>query len=56
MKYKAGTIVDVEIKAGDLFIRKAEQKTIFPFSESSLIDGLDESSHKALMAKPQVIS
>ncbi|GGG00724.1 MULTISPECIES: AbrB/MazE/SpoVT family DNA-binding domain-containing protein [Cysteiniphilum] len=51
--FKAGTIVDVEIKADGLFIRKAKQKTILPFSESSLLDGLDESSHKDLIVKPQ---
>ena len=53
MKYKAGTIVDIEIKADGLFICKAKQKTILPFSESVLLNSLDESSHKDLIATPQ---
>ena len=56
MKYKAETLVDAELKADDLFICKAKQKTILPFSESSLLDSVDESSHKELLAKLQVSS
>lgn len=56
MEYKVEAIVDVEIKADGLFIRKAKQNTILPFSESSLLDSLDESSHKELLAKLQVSS
>ena len=56
MKYNARAIVDVEIETDVLFIRKAKQETILPFSESSLLEGLDESSHKGLIVKPQVVS
>ena len=51
--FKAGTSVDIEIKKDGLFIRKAEQKTILPFSESFLLDDLDEKSHTNLLTKPQ---
>ncbi|MBK2123769.1 hypothetical protein [Fangia hongkongensis] len=51
--FKAGTEVDIEIKKDGLFIRKSPQKTILPFSESALLEGLDEKSHDSLLAKPQ---
>jgi antitoxin MazE len=51
--FKAGTVVDVEIKADGLFIRKVKQKTILPFSESALLNGLDEKNHQDLIVKPQ---
>ena len=51
--FKAGTIIDVEIKKDGLFIRKAKKKSILPFSEAILLNDLDDSSHKNLLAKPQ---
>ena len=51
--FKAGTVVDVEIKKDGLFISKAKRKAILPFSESSLLDDLDEKSHSNLLATPQ---
>ncbi|WP_119344472.1 AbrB/MazE/SpoVT family DNA-binding domain-containing protein [Facilibium subflavum] len=51
--FKEGTAIDVEIKDDGLYITKAKNKKILPFSESSLLKELDPKAHNALLAAPK---
>ena len=50
--FKVGTEVNIDIREDGLFIKKATDKKILPFSEKELLVDLDASSQISLLTNP----